>query len=61
MTGFGVVIRTNTEKHANEIARKISDLMDEARMNPIPVDVYKFETDQIPGIDCQRAHYCIVG
>ena len=43
MTGFGVVIRTNTEKHANEIARKISNLMDEARMNPIPVDVYKFE------------------
>lgn len=60
MTGFGVVIRVNTEEHAKEIQRKISDLMGEARMNPIPVDIYKFETDQIPG-DCQRGHYYIVG
>ena len=43
MAGFGVVIRVGTEEHAKKMAVKISHLMDEARMLPIPVDVYKFE------------------
>ena len=43
MTGFGVVIRVGTEEQAKKLARNISDLMDEARMEPIPVDIYKFD------------------
>lgn len=61
MTGFGVVIRVGTEEQAKKLARNISDLMDEARMEPIPVDIYKFETVSISGTNCRRGHYYIVG
>jgi len=61
MSGFGVVIRVKTEDQAKELVRKIVDLTDEAGMNPRPVDIYKFETEPIPGITCKRGHYYIVG
>lgn len=61
MTGFGVVIRVKTEDQAKELARKIVDLTHEAGMNPRPVDIYKFETVSIPGTNCRRGHYYIVG
>ena len=43
MEYFGVVIKVKTEDQAKELARKIVDLTHEARMNPRPVDIYKFE------------------
>ena len=57
MSGYGVVIRVKTEEQAKKLARKIVDLTDDPR----PVDIYKFETDFIPGIDCKRGHYYIIG
>ena len=61
MSGYGVVIRVKTEDQAEKLVRKIVDVTHEAGMDPIPVDIYKFETEHIPGIDCKRGHYYIVG
>lgn len=61
MGSFGVVIRVKTEDQAKKLARKIMDLIVEAGMDPGPVDIYKFETDPIPGITCKRGHYYIIG
>ena len=61
MEGFGVVIRVKTEDQAKKLVRKIVDVTYEAGMDPRPVDIYKFETEPIPGITCKRGHYYIVG